>query len=151
MQARAWDFDRPLLVAPAMNTFMWESPFTARHLAELESLGVDVIPPVSPAVQAWLFAWCSGAFEHGHALARRMLQRCLTGAVLSSTGEQEAGMRRCGGWRPGGPRGDSRQGRQGLDLKKEMSFSDCMLNTGLTSRRTLGFCLQSKRGGRACC
>lgn len=28
--ARAWDFKRPLLVAPAMNTLMWESPFTAK-------------------------------------------------------------------------------------------------------------------------
>lgn len=28
--ARAWDFSRPLLVAPAMNTLMWESPFTAK-------------------------------------------------------------------------------------------------------------------------
>ena len=28
--ARAWDFTRPLLVAPAMNTAMWDHPFTAR-------------------------------------------------------------------------------------------------------------------------
>ena len=48
MQVRAWDFSRPLLAAPAMNTFMWESPFTVRHLAGLESLGVEMIPPVSP-------------------------------------------------------------------------------------------------------
>jgi phosphopantothenoylcysteine decarboxylase len=29
---RAWDFARPLLLAPAMNTAMWESPVTVRHL-----------------------------------------------------------------------------------------------------------------------
>jgi phosphopantothenoylcysteine decarboxylase len=28
--ARAWDFRKPLAVAPAMNTAMWDSPFTAR-------------------------------------------------------------------------------------------------------------------------
>lgn len=25
---RAWDFAKPLVVAPSMNTLMWESPFT---------------------------------------------------------------------------------------------------------------------------
>ena len=44
---RAWDFRRPLLAAPAMNTLMWESPFTARHLREAAALGVRVVPPVS--------------------------------------------------------------------------------------------------------
>ncbi|GBF90347.1 phosphopantothenoylcysteine decarboxylase [Raphidocelis subcapitata] len=43
---RAWDFDRPLLVAPAMNTLMWDSPFTRRHLDALAQLGVAVVPPV---------------------------------------------------------------------------------------------------------
>ncbi|MGL4424303.1 MAG: flavoprotein [Gemmataceae bacterium] len=29
---RAWDFTKPVLVAPAMNTLMWQHPFTRRHL-----------------------------------------------------------------------------------------------------------------------
>ena len=29
---RAWDFTRPVILAPAMNTLMWESPVTRRHL-----------------------------------------------------------------------------------------------------------------------
>lgn len=33
--ARAWDVRRPLVVAPAMNTQMWEHPATRRHLAQL--------------------------------------------------------------------------------------------------------------------
>ncbi len=37
-------------VAPAMNTFIWDSPFTAEHLAKLKKLGVTVIPPVSKAL-----------------------------------------------------------------------------------------------------
>ena len=30
-----------------MNTLMWESPFTGRHLAALRELGVGVLPPVA--------------------------------------------------------------------------------------------------------
>lgn len=44
---RAWDFQKPLLVAPAMNTHMWTSPFTARHLGVLEDLGASAIQPIS--------------------------------------------------------------------------------------------------------
>lgn len=29
---RAWDFARPVVLAPAMNTLMWQHPFTRRHL-----------------------------------------------------------------------------------------------------------------------
>ena len=30
--ARAWDFSKPVIFAPAMNTRMWDSPVTRRHL-----------------------------------------------------------------------------------------------------------------------
>jgi phosphopantothenoylcysteine decarboxylase len=33
--ARAWDVTRPLVVAPAMNTHMWDHPATRRQLAQL--------------------------------------------------------------------------------------------------------------------
>jgi phosphopantothenoylcysteine decarboxylase len=32
---RAWDFSRPVVLAPAMNTLMWQSPVTRRHLGQL--------------------------------------------------------------------------------------------------------------------
>lgn len=32
---RAWDFSRPVILAPAMNTLMWDSPVTLRHLRQL--------------------------------------------------------------------------------------------------------------------
>jgi phosphopantothenoylcysteine decarboxylase len=32
---RAWDPARPVVLAPAMNTFMWEHPVTVRHLRQL--------------------------------------------------------------------------------------------------------------------
>src|SRR5690606_24255980 len=44
--ARAWDFSRPFIVAPAMNTMMWDHPLTLRHLTTLRSLGIAVIDPV---------------------------------------------------------------------------------------------------------
>jgi phosphopantothenoylcysteine decarboxylase len=44
--ARAWDFQKPIVIAPAMNTFMWEHPTTNEHLNRLRSWGVQVIPPV---------------------------------------------------------------------------------------------------------
>jgi len=48
--ARAWDFSKPFLVAPAMNTMMWDHPFTARHLDVLRELGIVVIPPISKSL-----------------------------------------------------------------------------------------------------
>ncbi|KAL4428241.1 hypothetical protein ABPG75_002330 [Micractinium tetrahymenae] len=44
---RAWDSGKPLLLAPAMNTFMWESPFTEQHLEVCRQLGATVVAPVS--------------------------------------------------------------------------------------------------------
>ena len=35
---RAWDMTKPVVVAPAMNTLMWDNPFTERHLNELRGL-----------------------------------------------------------------------------------------------------------------
>jgi phosphopantothenoylcysteine decarboxylase len=45
--ARAWDFAKPMVVAPAMNTMMWEHPVTAEHLSRLIAWGVTVVPPVA--------------------------------------------------------------------------------------------------------
>src|SRR3984893_8785617 len=42
---RAWDRSRPVVLAPAMNTLMWEHPATARHLRQVaEDMGVDAPP-----------------------------------------------------------------------------------------------------------
>jgi phosphopantothenoylcysteine decarboxylase len=32
---RAWDFSKPVVLAPAMNTLMWQNPVTSRHLGQL--------------------------------------------------------------------------------------------------------------------
>ena len=44
---RAWDPAKPLIVAPAMNTVMWEHPATKLHLDTLQSWGFHIIPPAS--------------------------------------------------------------------------------------------------------
>lgn len=44
---RAWDWNKPFVVAPAMNTFMWNSPFTEQHLNVLRELGARVVPPIA--------------------------------------------------------------------------------------------------------
>jgi phosphopantothenoylcysteine decarboxylase len=42
---RAWDFAKPVILAPAMNTLMWESPVTRRHLGQLlADCGEGVVP-----------------------------------------------------------------------------------------------------------
>ena len=43
---RAWDPSRPVVLAPAMNTFMWRHPQTRRHLRSLATeWGVEDLPP----------------------------------------------------------------------------------------------------------
>jgi len=41
---RAWDLKKLVLIAPAMNTFMWEHPITATHINTLEGWGYKTIP-----------------------------------------------------------------------------------------------------------
>ena len=42
---RAWEPSRPVVLAPAMNTLMWEHPATARHLRQIAA-DMGVSPPV---------------------------------------------------------------------------------------------------------
>ena len=42
--ARVWDFSKPCLVAPAMNTFMWDHPVTLPSLERLKQWGYIEIP-----------------------------------------------------------------------------------------------------------
>ena len=46
---RAWDLARPVVLAPAMNTLMWEHPLTARHLRTLAQLTGAGGAPGGPA------------------------------------------------------------------------------------------------------
>lgn len=46
---RAWDVAKPLVVAPAMNTMMWEHPATAHHLEQLHQWypRLQIVLPIS--------------------------------------------------------------------------------------------------------
>lgn len=44
---RAWRPWCPVVVAPAMNTHMWNHPVTAEHINKLKEWGVSIVPPVS--------------------------------------------------------------------------------------------------------
>ncbi len=49
---RAWDESRPILLAPAMNTMMWEKPVTSRLFRQLgEDLGMNFPPSVREPLQ----------------------------------------------------------------------------------------------------
>lgn len=55
---RAWDFSRPVILAPAMNTLMWQSPVTLRHLRQLladhATISVsEAIPDLDTAADAF--------------------------------------------------------------------------------------------------
>src|SRR6516162_6660666 len=58
---RAWEPSRPVILAPAMNTLMWEHPLTGRHLRQLAA---DAGAPPPPAdadpdgVVGWINAHC---------------------------------------------------------------------------------------------
>ncbi|MCE9534104.1 MAG: phosphopantothenoylcysteine decarboxylase [Planctomycetes bacterium] len=45
---RAWDLARPIVLAPAMNTLMWQHPLTGRHLGELASLANVAVSSKDP-------------------------------------------------------------------------------------------------------
>ena len=42
--ARAWDFKKPCLIAPAMNTAMWDHPVTSEQIRRLKKWGYIEIP-----------------------------------------------------------------------------------------------------------
>ncbi|HEV8060234.1 MAG TPA: flavoprotein [Gemmataceae bacterium] len=54
---RAWDWARPVILAPAMNTLMWEHPLTCRHLLQLGGDLAGVTPPPAASAEdaiAWI-------------------------------------------------------------------------------------------------
>jgi phosphopantothenoylcysteine decarboxylase len=62
---RAWDQTRPVVLAPAMNTLMWEHPATRRHLLQLASDGGAPAPPIGVELLD-LLAWINRACARLH-------------------------------------------------------------------------------------
>ncbi|XP_027338337.1 probable phosphopantothenoylcysteine decarboxylase, partial [Abrus precatorius] len=44
---RAWDYNKPIFVAPSMNSHMWQNPLTEQHFISMDELGIILIPPVT--------------------------------------------------------------------------------------------------------
>lgn len=44
---RAWDMNRPIIVAPSANTNMWEHPVTKEHIDKLKNWGYKIVMPQS--------------------------------------------------------------------------------------------------------
>ena len=43
---RAWDRGKRIILAPAMNTYMWENPLTEKHLQSVQqTYNAEVVPP----------------------------------------------------------------------------------------------------------
>jgi phosphopantothenoylcysteine decarboxylase len=58
--ARVWDPSRPVVLAPAMNTLMWEHPLTVRHLRQLAA-DAGAPPPAEITLDdlpGWINAEC---------------------------------------------------------------------------------------------
>jgi phosphopantothenoylcysteine decarboxylase len=58
---RAWERTRPVVLAPAMNTLMWEHPATARHLRQLAAdMGTTSVPADLDLMNVveWMNAHC---------------------------------------------------------------------------------------------
>jgi len=43
---RAWDWNKPLFLCPAMNTMMWENPPTAEQVAIMQNRGAIMMEPI---------------------------------------------------------------------------------------------------------
>ena len=114
--ARAWDFkgapdnlEKPLVVAPAMNTCMWEHPITEKQLKALDDLGVWIVPPQSKTLacgDVGMGAMASTDVlcdviqhcfeEHLHRHSAGSLGRIADRSVLGSKDAFHAVLKRCG-------------------------------------------------------
>ena len=58
---RAWDVTRPVVLAPAMNTLMWQHPATVRHLRQLAVDAGTEPPPglMLDEMPEWINAHCA--------------------------------------------------------------------------------------------
>jgi phosphopantothenoylcysteine decarboxylase len=43
---RAWDWSNPMMLCPAMNTYMWDNKPTAEQITILKSWGAEIIAPI---------------------------------------------------------------------------------------------------------
>ncbi|KAF7456098.1 HAL3 domain protein [Cryptosporidium felis] len=71
--ARAWDFRKPILACPAMNTLMWEHPVTMKQIEALKSFGYQVILPIEKKLACGEFG--VGGMQQVEEIARRVVSK----------------------------------------------------------------------------
>ena len=62
---RAWDIKRPIVLAPAMNTLMWEHPATERNLLQLAA-DIHGYPPGLLSDESAVVSWINSANGRFH-------------------------------------------------------------------------------------
>lgn len=68
---RCWK-DNPVVVCPAMNTFMWENQLTDEHLTKIKKMGVYVIDPIEKILMCGETG--KGAMENTDNIVSRLCQ-----------------------------------------------------------------------------
>jgi phosphopantothenoylcysteine decarboxylase len=92
---RAWERRRPVVLAPAMNTLMWEHPVTARHLRQL-ALDLGANPPPQASLDelvAWINTW-SGPLRVVAPVSKRLACDDVGVGALAGRDEILAALRR---------------------------------------------------------
>ena len=121
---RAWDFERPVVLAPAMNTLMWQSPVTTASPAA---------DPCRPRRSSWRSRGTSARQR------RRGLRAPLPAHPLDPSPIETARVRRRRRRRDGGRRGDrgdrpSTEDDGGLIMFSLYTFGDSILDCGHYNR-----------------
>ena len=78
---RAWDLERPLLFAPAMNTYMWQHPLSAQHVATMKTFGYHEISCVSKK----LACGDTGLITHMHVQLYACVHVCIIHVMAYDT------------------------------------------------------------------
>mmetsp|Transcript_10231 Transcript_10231/g.38001 ORF Transcript_10231/g.38001 Transcript_10231/m.38001 type:complete len:545 (-) Transcript_10231:1899-3533(-) len=88
---RAWDFvEKPMIACPAMNTVMWNSFFTSRHLDVLQrELGMDIVHPVSKKLACGESG--IGALAYVDDIVRRTIQVVMHSVIQTKISERGGG------------------------------------------------------------
>ena len=106
---RAWDFRKPCIICPAMNTAMWLHPTTKESLNRLKSWGYEILGPVEKIlacnekgngamvsvqdIKSFLLAkWAQRLGLHSNALTNANLELHSTGSTSQITTDSVGGV-----------------------------------------------------------
>ncbi len=70
---RAWDYNKPMILAPAMNTLMWDNPITFKHCEAMVSMGANIVQPVEKMLACGDYG--VGAMAHCDTISNLLTER----------------------------------------------------------------------------